>query len=270
MNLRKSYLATLFIILEAGTAGAYVISPSKRRSATRFGASTIESKGFGNAVQTKTKDVSKMSMAAVKTKLIDLLPRMTGQDSEYRAVEQYVNRLEELYQPAQTLDFLNLAMQGEWQLLFSTNLSGTPNPMKFRLRELIQTVDCRGLEGSIVNKALWDLAEDADASFDATGTFTIKCSYNINQGARMIVDLEDHILEPARGSTIPNDVQGLVGLLHRSMPKELFDPSGHAIDTTFMDADVRIVRYTGARFEGCRDVWIRTSAFQLDPVRKED
>lgn len=58
--------------------------------------------------------------------------------------------------------------------------------------------------------AQWDLAEDGE-TFDAKGTFCVKCSYKINQGARMIVDLTDHELRPARGSKIPDDVPGLVG-----------------------------------------------------------
>lgn len=217
-----------------------------------------------------TKTTIEPSLEETKGNLIDLLPRMTGQDKEYRAVESYVNRLEELYHAPQTLDFLNMAIQGEWQLLFSTNLAGTPNPAKFRLRQLTQKIDCDGLEGKVTNEAVWDLDEQASNSFDTTGTFTVKCKYAINQGSRMILDLEDHVLKPSKGSKIPNDVQGLVGLLHRSMPKNLFDPSEHAIDTTYMDTDIRIVRYTGPRFEGCRDIFIRSSSFSLDPIKPRE
>jgi hypothetical protein len=42
---------------------------------------------------------------------------MTGKDEEYRAVEAYVNLLEDKYTPVQTIDFLNLAMAGDWQLV---------------------------------------------------------------------------------------------------------------------------------------------------------
>ena len=231
------------------------------------------SKGFGVS-QTVEKgkseiDATTLTLMEVKEKLLDLVPRMTGQDHEFRSVEELVNALEDRYQPVQTLQFLNLANQGDWQLLFSTNLSGTPNPAKFRLRELIQRIQTNKLEGGLVNEATWDLAEAGDANFDATGTFTIKCKYQINQGARMVVDLEDHILEPDRGSRIPKDVPALVGLLHRSMPKELFDPSDHAIDTTYLDVDLRIVRYTGPRLEGVRDIFIRRGALQVNPKAEE-
>jgi hypothetical protein len=203
----------------------------------------------------------------IKEHLLDLLPRMIGKSEEFRRVEELVNALEDRYQPVQTLQFLNLANQGEWQLLFSTNLSGTPNPAKFRLRELFQRVDCNNREGQLSNHATWDLAEVADGSFEATGSFTVKCKYQINQGSRMVLDLEEHLLEPANGSKIPSDIPALVGLLHRAMPKELFDPTDHAIDTTYLDFDLRIVRYTGPRLEGVRDIFIRRGGlFEPNPI----
>jgi hypothetical protein len=41
------------------------------------------------------------------------------------------------------------------------------------------------------------------------------------------------------------------------MPREIFDPTDHAMDTTYMDADLRIVRYTGPIFEGVRNIFVR-------------
>ena len=271
------YPLVLIFGLGVVPAETFVLSPvsnTHRRSCdSSMLHSVVESspKGFGkDTVRENEVDISKLSSLKIKEDLLDLLPRMTGQDEEYRAVERYVNALEERYQPVQTLQFMNMAMQGDWQLLFSTNLAGTPNPFKFRLCKLVQTIECNKLEGIMTNEARWDLAEDADGNFDARGTFKIKCSYEINQGARMIMKLEDHILQPAQGSKIPRDVQGLVGLLHRAMPKELFDPSEHAVDTTYLDADLRIVRYTGPQFERTRDIFIRASALEIDPTAKQD
>jgi hypothetical protein len=49
-------------------------------------------------------------------------------------------------------------------------------------------------------------------TFDATETFSVKCTYQINQRAHMVVNLEDLILEPLMGSElIPSDVPSLVG-----------------------------------------------------------
>lgn len=218
----------------------------------------------------------------VKRRLLDLVPRMTGTRDEFRQVEMYVNTLEARYMPVQTLEFLNLALSGEWQLLFSTNLLGGRKPY-FRLRKLCQQIEAEASKGSIINVATWDLANDLQGGdnkalppssssslptpiFDASGTFSIKCSYSINQGARMVIDLDDHVLELAKGSAVPKDVEGLVGLLHRSVPKEMFDPSDHAMDTTYLDGDLRIVRMTGPRLESVRDIFIRSGSMEINPV----
>lgn len=209
--------------------------------------------------------ISSIATMEIKRRLLDLLPRMVGTAEEFRDVETYVNTLEKRHTPVQTLDFLNLAMSGEWQLLFSTNLSGGPKS-NFRLRELFQRVEPNLLEGTVENKATWDLADGGD-SFDATGTFTVKCSYKIKQGSRMVLNMEDHTIELGKGSAVPKDLEGLVGLLHRAMPKELFDPTGHAMDTTYLDGELRIVRMTGLRFEGVRGIFIRRGSMEINPVK---
>jgi len=239
------------------------------------GNSPLFAEGFGSAAtKQRTKrelsaalelsSIECLSVADAKKQLIDLIPRMTGKDEEYRAVEAYINLLEDKYSPVQTIDFLNLAMAGDWQLLFSTNLIGSSS-RKLRLRELVQRIEPAGFSGSLTNVAQWDLAEDGE-TFDAKGSFSVKCSYKINQGSRMIVDLNDHELRPAKGSKIPQDVPGLVGLLHRALPKEMFDPNRHAMDTTYLDADLRIVRFTGPIHEGVRNIFMRQGTIVINPA----
>lgn len=210
-------------------------------------------------------EIAALTPDEVKARLIDLLPRMTGKVEEFREIENYVNALEDKYVPVQTLGFLNMAMSGEWQLLFSTNRLGVPNT-KLRLRELKQCIVTNDLKGSLTNVARWDLAEGDEAGvFDASGTFAVKCSYAINQGARMSVSLDDHVLELAKGSKVPSDVSGLVGMLHRAMPTELFDPDDSAMDTTYLDAELRITRLTGSTFEGFRNIFVRSGAVEINP-----
>ena len=103
-------------------------------------------------------DLLDLSVEEVKALLVDVLPRMTGTTEECNLVEGYINALEDKYVPVQTLDFLNLAMGGEWQLLFSTNQLGRPSA-RLRLRELVQRVAPNSLNGKVTNVARWDLAE---------------------------------------------------------------------------------------------------------------
>ena len=116
-----------------------------------------------------------------------------------------------------------------------------------------------------LKKVSWDLAND-EVTFDARGTFTSTLSYKINQGARMTTSTgPDLVINLAKGSTVPSDQQGLVGLIYRSMPKELFDSSDLAMDTTYLDTELRIVRWTGSRHEGVRNIFIRSGSVQINP-----
>ena len=214
-------------------------------------------------------DLSTMDTMEIKKRLLNLLPRMMGTQEEYNMVESYVNTLEDRYVPIQTVDFLNLAMSGEWQLLFSTNLGGSPRP-NFRLSELFQRIETSDNNGTVVTQATWAWAEDHTAmtlprSFDTSGTFSIKCSYSIEEGARMIMELNQHVIELAKGTPIPKEPEVLVSMLYKAIPTELFDPNDHAMDTTYLDGDLRIVRMTGPKFEAVRDIFIRRGSVQINP-----
>mmetsp|Transcript_9223 Transcript_9223/g.19359 ORF Transcript_9223/g.19359 Transcript_9223/m.19359 type:complete len:317 (-) Transcript_9223:508-1458(-) len=218
----------------------------------------------------ETEDLSTVDTMEIKRRLLDFVPRMMGTPEDYNTVETYVNILEDRYTPVQTLDFLNLAMSGEWQLLFSTNLGRGPT-LNFRLRELFQKIEPNNMNGTYVNQAKFDFAEDYEGmtpatSHETSGTFSIKCSYSINQGSRMILNLDDHVIKLSKGSKVPKSVDGLVRLLYRAVPTELFDPNEHAMDTTYLDGDLRIVRMTGINFEGVRDIFIRRGSLETNPV----
>eukprot|EP00542_Grammatophora_oceanica_P009517 CAMPEP_0194031700 /NCGR_PEP_ID=MMETSP0009_2-20130614/4806_1 /TAXON_ID=210454 /ORGANISM="Grammatophora oceanica, Strain CCMP 410" /LENGTH=286 /DNA_ID=CAMNT_0038671923 /DNA_START=55 /DNA_END=915 /DNA_ORIENTATION=+ len=257
---------------------SFTASSRTRRTRTSWLASsppaTKELKGFETVVppppveperkeEEEEQDLSKLPMKTIKNMLVDLVPRMTGKKEEYRQVEAYVNALEEKYTTPQTLDFLNLAVRGDWQLLFSTTLRSGPRS-NFRLRELVQKVRPSGLNGTITNVAVWDFAEDG-TTFDASGTFSASCNYTISQGSRMVIDLEEHTIELAKGSKLPKDVPAVVGLLRRAMPSEIFDPSEHAMDTTYLDGDLKIARMTGSKYEGVRDIFIRQGSIEISP-----
>ena len=116
-------------------------------------------KGFAKKEETNYDDdeevmkelILKMKPTQLKEKLLDLLPRMTGTKEEFKLVELYVNALEAKFVAPQTLDFLNLAMIGEWQFLFTTNQLGRPSP-KLRLTELVQKIEVNGLDGKVTNQ----------------------------------------------------------------------------------------------------------------------
>lgn len=197
------------------------------------------------------KDLSDLSTSELKDRLVSLLSRTTGKQEDNDEISEIVNILEAKYSPVHTLDFFNMAMAGDWQLLFSTNRLGMPDAT-LRLREFIQRIqpdDMGAKEGKLTNIASWILADNG-VSFDMFGTMSVKTEYEINnQGAaRMEVSLKDHLIELGKGSkahkTVLNDVPGLVNKIRRAMPFELFDPNNMSMDTTYLDSDFRIVRFT--------------------------
>ena len=257
----------------SSTPIASKISPTSTSSTSLQVQSSTAGTGFSKAKITKADIPIKKSRHAdlmnqrpdqIKDLLLELLPRMTGTAEEFKKVEDYVNALEEKYLPPTTLGFLNIAMAGEWQFLFTTNQLGNPSPF-LRLTELVQTVKVNGLEGTLTNQATWDLVSEGSDVFDTSGTFASSLSYNINQGSRLSLgDDHDLTINLLKGNP-PKDTEALVGLLHRAMPTEMFDPSGLDMDTTYLDTDLKIVRFTGARHEGVRNIFVRKGSFQLDP-----
>eukprot|EP00526_Cylindrotheca_closterium_P015781 CAMPEP_0113628820 /NCGR_PEP_ID=MMETSP0017_2-20120614/14942_1 /TAXON_ID=2856 /ORGANISM="Cylindrotheca closterium" /LENGTH=273 /DNA_ID=CAMNT_0000539157 /DNA_START=98 /DNA_END=919 /DNA_ORIENTATION=- /assembly_acc=CAM_ASM_000147 len=225
----------------------------------------IQDSELDDFVEESTLDVNSLDTLEVKKRLLEVLPRMTGSSTEFREVETLVNTLEDRHKPVLTLDFLNLAMAGEWQLLFSTSLSSRPR-QNFRITEMFQRVESVSMNsqnGTVANEVSWELAENG-ISFDASGLFTVVCDYEIKRGSRLELNLQDSILKLAKGSALPEDIESLIGLMNRAMPKELFDPSDHAVDTTYLDGDLRITRMTGPRFEGVRDIFIRRGSMEID------
>ena len=260
-------LKTLFAASLATSSSAFQPSSLNARKplvTTSLQVSAATGIGFGKIEQKNEKAVSDMRPDEVKELLLELVPRMTGTPEEFRKVEEYVNALEEKFMPPQTLGFLNLAMAGDWQFLFTTNQLGRPSPL-LRLTELVQNVSIDGLKGKLSTTASWDLVDQGN-TFDVFGTFKSSLTYGINQGARMTLNDDlDLQINLRKGSNVPSDVQDLVKKIHSAMPSELFDPSNLAIDTTYVDVDLRIIRYTGERHEAVRDIFIRKGSIEINP-----
>jgi hypothetical protein len=285
----------------------------------------------------------------------DRLDSTTATTATLRRLEQLINQLEELYVPPQTLPFLNFAMDGRWQLLFSTatpttlwtttttkssttskstttntttttgddivvvssrssnssnsssnssssNRNHTTTTDTFRLHGIEQEVQGRQFRGTITNTCNWEFkcpSEMEDTTNGTAtrwlwecccaGTFRVIANYTMTSSGRIVFDAKDlssssssqplaehepassssssssssspseieRILQLAPGSSVPHNISQLVSDLQRSMAKELLDLHNHAMDTTYLDTQLRIVRYTGPRYESVRNIWIR-------------
>jgi PAP_fibrillin len=242
---------------------------------------------YDDEESTSVVDVSDLTTSEIKSRLLELLriqsPTTPLTLYEYRAMEDYINALEKDYQPIQTLDFFNLALQGTWQWLFSTHhplgRTHTVNPdtmCTYNLKSLEQTVDCQQMQGGIAHTVHWELDQNSNGTIDARGTFQVSGNYQITQGSRMAPLVQEEtapVLKLTPGSSLPSNVPALVQWLHRAIPSTLWlwSPlpevnmsASTAMDVTYMDADLRIVRTTGhARWEGARDIFARVSQIDM-------
>eukprot|EP00611_Tribonema_gayanum_P024198 TRINITY_DN5281_c0_g2_i1.p1 TRINITY_DN5281_c0_g2~~TRINITY_DN5281_c0_g2_i1.p1 ORF type:complete len:278 (-),score=54.85 TRINITY_DN5281_c0_g2_i1:932-1765(-) len=163
-------------------------------------------------------------------------------------------------EPIHTVDFFNLAISGEWDVVHSTlypkrapaAVVSSEDLTVHSLRQTITPSDGGNpRKGEITTAVEWELPEQG-----ITGTFEVVAQYLTGDNSSMKLTTTGHRLKP---SSMPRDPQGLVELLQRHMPFELFDPDEQAVFTTYVDHDMRIVWAAGGRTgpNGSRIIFLR-------------
>lgn len=99
-------------------------------------------------------------------------------------------------------------------------------------------------QGNITNILDWRLLDEG-----IDGRLEVGCDYKFDPRGRMDASLLIHRLVPKK---MPSDPQELVKLLRRAMPHELFNPDGHALETTVKSQQFFLFIYcsVGASVEG--------------------
>lgn len=234
------------------------------------------------------RELELLPLEQIKSRLLDLLTRMTGKSEEHEELTSLINAIEAKYEPVLTIDFFNMAVSGDWQLLFSTNMLNSMSA-NLRLSEMIQRIEPNGMSGNVTNIAQWDQRSDG-VNFDISGTMNVHNTYTVGEqgAARMQMTLKNHAMQLNKGSKKPdmNNLPTLVGMIQNAMPSELFDPNGLGLDTTFLDGNLRIVRITAnlnensentdietvnealkkQKYDGVRNIFIRKGSVKLRPV----
>jgi hypothetical protein len=154
-----------------------------------------------------------------------------------------------------------------------SNGTSTSNNNKRRRRQQFLTTTAR-----------WDYSDQADGTFGCSGTFTWRAAYQMPAQStrldRFQSSVDPPVLRLQKGSALPTDVSAVVKLLHRSIPAELLllgryddgttttttttqqQQQQHlAVDTTYVDATLKIVRYSSSitlhQLDGVRNVFVR-------------
>ena len=124
---------------------------SSTSSTSGKGFAPANNNGHVKTTEELKEEAMALTPAELKANLLDLIPKMMGKPEEFRLVESYVNALEDKFVPPQTLGFLNMAMIGDWQFLFTTNQIGRPSP-NLRLTELLQRIECSNFDGKLTTE----------------------------------------------------------------------------------------------------------------------
>ena len=161
-----------------------------------------------------------------------------------------------------------------------------------------QSLDCRGRRGNLTTTVAWEWLppprseegpwsverdDDTEAptpsiSSKIGGTFQIRSDFDVTDSGRLLLlPTDDRTIRPHRGSDRrlePKDVPPLVRQLRRAIPPTLFGlPQGQqAADITYLDAVLRIVRYTGgpATLEGARDLFFRSRLNRRESTDRDE
>ncbi|CBJ31791.1 conserved unknown protein [Ectocarpus siliculosus] len=168
---------------------------------------------------------------------------------EEARVGYLVEVLEGTYKPIHTVGFFNFAAQGEWDLAY-TSAAMVPIGPRLTAHQQFQRIEPgEGLKGNLTNIITWTLKDEG-----IDGRLEVMCDYSFDPRGRMNTSLRKHLLLP---DGMPRDPQELVRVLRRAMPYELFDPDDHAMETTFLDDTLRIVKHRGPKFEGLVNIFAR-------------
>lgn len=180
-------------------------------------------------------------------------------------IEYLTKYLESTYIPIQTIPFLNLALEGEWNLCYS-NVLTPPREDKLSIN-IEQQLTAEGSKGLISNNIKWSYNTDNNNAY--RGIFKVSCTYSVTSKGSFDVSLKEHsiALLPAGENTQAGDVEEILSndieiedllmALQRAIPFEIFDPNEITIVHSFICPDIRIAKISGERFVNVFNIFKR-------------
>lgn len=205
---------------------------------------------------------------SAKGRLLRILPSFINLETQSSKVGELIQELERDASPPATPEFTSMFLEGDWRLLFSsarpTKVSGD-----IRVRRIVQSIRTVP-DRTLINTVDWSWARrGGEKSVDAV--LRVVCSYEFAGATRINVALEDHqvrIPPQTAGPIQPEELQDLVMDLQRSLPIELFDPSGLQ-DISVIQPDFRIARFLGKRIAGVRNIFVSDSVPHTVPADRD-
>lgn len=191
-----------------------------------------------------------------RRKLFELLSTFVNSDIQVGPIEKAVLKLESFKMIPATPEFAELALAGEWRLIFSSlgKISRTP----YKLDRTVQRFEPQLKR--MINQVDWEFPAKNEVD-TVSARMLINCEYTLVGPSRLNIKLLDHkvkILPRDDGSSaeLPDNMQAVIDDMRRSIPIEFFDPSG-LCDISYIEPEYRVARFLGRRIAGVRDVFIR-------------
>ena len=221
---------------------------------------------FGDTVKSRREAVDEL-----KYLVIERESELKSSDFLKCRIEYLVKVLKQVYVPSFTVEFMNLAMTGEWDHRYSNvllrradesltckitqkiipsnsiiEIEGSDS--KSRLRETT-----KANKGEIVNKVAWSVVDNKDQLNH--GDLFIHANYSIGSNGALGLSLGEHIVNANKLTLEPMD---LVMAIQRSIPFQFFDPSDSSSKDVYIDPDLRISETSGPIFQGVYDIFVRS------------
>lgn len=200
-----------------------------------------------------------MSASDERQKLVELLSTFVNSDIQVEPIEKAVLKLESFKMMPATPEFTELALAGEWRLIFSSlgKISRTP----YKLDRTVQRFEPQLKR--MTNQVDWEFPAKNEVD-TVSAQMLINCEYTLVGPSRLNIKLLDHkvkILPREDGSSVelPDNMQAVIDDMRRSIPIEFFDPSG-LCDVSYIEPEYRVARFLGRRIAGVREVFIRISS----------
>lgn len=200
-----------------------------------------------------------LSASAVKEELVGILEVLINDDEQVTRVRDCILNLESFKATPITPEFTEMALSGEWSLMFSSMRTRIVKNT-VRIRKIFQRFDID--KKQLVNQVEWTFPDKTGIG-EVQAVLNVICSYSFVGPGRLNIKLEQHkmsIVERSDGqpNELPDDLQAVIDEMRLALPVEFFDPSGLS-DITYIEPDFRVTKYLGKRFAGVRNVLSRIS-----------
>ena len=223
---------------------------------------------FGEAVTSTEAAVSEL-----KHLVKDRRAELRGSDFLKCRIEYLVKVLKKSHVPSFTVEFMNLAMSGEWVHGYSNVLLRraddsltckitqkiVPANSKMALGEASGKARLDEINhahrGHIVNEVAWRVVDKRDQLNH--GVLSVHSNYTIGSNGALALELGEHVVNAEKLTLDPMD---LVMAIQRSIPFQFFDPSDSVTQDVFIDPELRISEVNGPIFQGVYDIFYRDDA----------